>query len=69
MNDYQCVSCGEKATYMTSLAGQAQTFYCTRHAPWPDDPYDEDGYCQFCGNGRWKHHGPECLWQDARDDA
>lgn len=29
------------------------------------DPFDEDGYCGFCGNGRWKHHGPECRWQDA----
>ncbi len=31
------------------------------------DPYDEDGYCEFCGNGRWKFHAPWCLWQEARD--
>jgi hypothetical protein len=29
------------------------------------DPYDEDGYCRWCGNGRWKRHGPECGWADA----
>lgn len=28
------------------------------------DPYDEDGYCEFCGNGRWKAHGPWCQWAD-----
>ena len=26
------------------------------------DPYDEDGYCDFCGNGRWKFHGIDCEW-------
>lgn len=43
-------------------------------AEWPDlpeprpaDPYDEDGYCDYCGNGRWKHHTPWCKWQDAVD--
>jgi hypothetical protein len=52
---------------MTSLGGQAQTFYCAEHAPLPRDPYDEDGYCGLCGNGRWKSHGLECKWQDAMD--
>lgn len=33
--------------------------------PHPADPYDEDGYCEFCGNGRWKPHAPWCKWQDA----
>ena len=28
-------------------------------------PYDEDGYCCWCGNGRWKLHSPECDWADA----
>lgn len=32
---------------------------------WPTDPYDEDDYCEFCGNGRWKFHGPWCQWADA----
>jgi hypothetical protein len=35
----------------------------------PADPYDEDGYCCWCGNGRWKHHTPDCDWADARDAA
>ena len=30
-------------------------------------PYDEDGYCEFCGNGHWKHHAPWCTWQDLVD--
>ena len=34
---------------------------------WPDDPYDEDGYCEFCGNGRWKYHAPWCGWADAQE--
>lgn len=34
---------------------------------WPEDPHDEDGYCEFCGNGGWKLHAPWCQWQDARD--
>lgn len=34
---------------------------------WPENPYDEDGYCEFCGNGSWKLHAPWCLWQDAKD--
>lgn len=37
--------------------------------PVPEDglvnPYDEDGYCEFCGNGRWKFHGPWCQWANA----
>lgn len=40
-------------------------------AEWPDlpnprpaDPFDQDGYCEFCGNGRWKYHAPWCKWQD-----
>lgn len=36
-------------------------------SPIPEDPYDEDRYCEWCGNGDWKHHGPECVWADARD--
>lgn len=31
------------------------------------DPYDEDGYCEFCGNGRWKLHAPWCRWADAAE--
>lgn len=31
------------------------------------NPYDEDGYCDWCGNGQWKHHSPDCEWADARD--
>lgn len=34
----------------------------------PDDPYSEDGYCLWCGNGSWKFHMPECIWADARDE-
>lgn len=30
----------------------------------PHNPYDEDGYCYYCGNGSWKHHMPHCLWAD-----
>jgi len=32
--------------------------------PPPGNPYDEDGYCQFCGNGAWKFHSPDCEWAD-----
>ncbi len=32
-----------------------------------EDPFDEDGYCDFCGNGSWKSHAPWCLWQELRD--
>ena len=31
------------------------------------NPYDEDGYCCWCGNGSWKLHGPECGWADAHE--
>ena len=31
------------------------------------NPYDKDGYCEFCGNGSWKPHTPECAWADLRD--
>lgn len=31
----------------------------------PGWAYDEDGYCVCCGNGRWKHHMPECRLRDA----
>lgn len=31
------------------------------------DPYDEDDYCEFCGNGRWKYHAPWCQWADAAE--
>jgi len=34
---------------------------------WPESPYGEDGYCEFCGNGSWKLHAPWCQWQDAQD--
>lgn len=33
----------------------------------PDGPYDEDGYCESCGNGRWRYHTPDCAWADQRD--
>lgn len=33
----------------------------------PVNPFDEDGYCDFCGNGRWKFHAPWCAWQDRMD--
>lgn len=37
-----------------------------------DDPYfgkvyDEDSYCVACGNGRWKHHMPQCQIADLID--
>lgn len=35
--------------------------------PPPADPYDEDGYCWFCGYGSWKNHGVFCEWADKRD--
>lgn len=35
--------------------------------PIPANPYDEDGYCDWCGNGKWKYHAPWCKWQDAKD--
>lgn len=31
--------------------------------------YGEDGYCVCCGNGRWKHHMPECELSDLLDAA
>lgn len=31
------------------------------------DPYDEDDYCEFCGNGRPKYHAPWCQWADAAE--
>ena len=30
-------------------------------------PYDEDGYCEGCGNGSWKPHAPNCGWADLHD--
>ena len=34
------------------------------------DPFDEDGYCRWCDNGRWKAgHAWECAWADATDEA
>lgn len=35
----------------------------------PDWAYDEDGYCidPDCGNGRWKHHAPDCHIADLLD--
>lgn len=35
--------------------------------PPPDDPYDEDGYCVFCGNVDGKHHAPWCAWADVTE--
>jgi hypothetical protein len=29
--------------------------------------YDEDGYCNCCGNGNWKHHMPTCELRDLID--
>lgn len=31
------------------------------------NPYSEDGYCCWCGNGSWKFHMPGCTWADIRD--
>lgn len=31
------------------------------------DPYSEDGYCCWCGNGSWKSHMPHCEWADIHD--
>lgn len=31
------------------------------------DPYSEDGYCCWCGNGSWKSHMYGCLWADTRE--
>jgi len=31
----------------------------------PKDPYDEDGYCEYCGNGSWRYHALWCAWADA----
>lgn len=33
-------------------------------SPPPKDPFDEDGYCAYCGNGSWKFHAPWCSWAD-----
>lgn len=49
------------------------TEFCTHTSghpisPLPTNPYDEDGYCCWCGNGKWKKHMPECKWADA-DEA
>lgn len=30
----------------------------------PVHPCDDDGYCVWCGNGRWKEHAPWCSWAD-----
>lgn len=35
----------------------------------PGWAYDEDGYCVRCGNGRWKHHMPDCELRDALELA
>lgn len=37
--------------------------------PPPANPYNEDGYCRFCGNGSWKPHGLECKWADITEAA
>lgn len=34
-----------------------------------DEPFDEDGYCEFCGNGRWKPHTPWCIWDELRSGS
>ena len=31
------------------------------------NPFDEDGYCCWCGNGRWKFHMPGCRWADIHE--
>lgn len=31
------------------------------------NPYDEDGYCCWCGNGSWKFHMWACRWADIHD--
>ena len=36
------------------------------HPEFVADPYGEDGYCCWCGNGNWKHHAPWCEWADAK---
>lgn len=44
--------------------------FCTgHHIPTQDvgNPYSEDGYCCWCGNGSWKGHMPGCTWADIRD--
>lgn len=45
--------------------------FCDHHThdltPPPSDPYGEDGYCCWCGNGRWKSHFPGCVWADATE--
>jgi hypothetical protein len=30
-------------------------------------PYNEDGYCEGCGNISTKPHAPDCGWADLRD--
>lgn len=37
------------------------------HPEFSEIPYDEDGYCCWCGNGKWKLHAPWCEWADFYD--
>lgn len=32
------------------------------------NPYNEDGYCEHCGNGDWKAHAPNCGWADLTEE-
>lgn len=32
------------------------------------DVYDEDGYCESCGNKSWRDHSVDCAWADANVD-
>jgi hypothetical protein len=34
----------------------------TSTSAFPSDPYDDEGYCEYCGNDLWQQHGPECAW-------
>jgi len=35
------------------------------HVPDPASIFDEDNYCHFCGNAKWKPHAPSCIWRNA----
>lgn len=39
------------------------------HGDLAENPYGEDGYCCWCGNGHWKLHAPWCDWQDRKEAA
>lgn len=66
-DDAGCYACGLEEDDSIHLDGHGWPLLPRDVADMRADPYDEDGYCDYCGNGRWKFHSPECSWADAVD--